>query len=396
MARPKNIAPTYRRHRDSARCWANGQWVNLGKWNSAESKAEFGRIVAQLAASPAATITTKVGAGLTVNQVLAAFWKHVEQHYRHPDGTPTSEQRWYRDSLKHVRRLYGHIVATEFGPLALKTVRQALIDDKLARKLVNARIARVKRAFKWAASEELIPIATFQALATVGGLRAGRTTAHETAPIGPADPAAVDAVLPFLNRHVRAMVELHRLTGMRPAELCAFRLADVDRTGEIWRYAPRHHKTLHHGKSRVVLIGPKGQAIVNEFIAGGTVLDPQAPLFSPRRAREERFAAMREKRKSSVQPSQLDRRVKNPDPKKLPAEAYTPNGYLIAIKKAARKAGVEPFAPNRLRHLFATEVRRDHGLEAAQVLLGHAKADVTQTYAERDMKLGTAVAKKIG
>jgi len=396
MARPKNIAPTYRRHRDSARCWAGGKWINLGTWNSPASKAEFGRIVAQLAASPTAIITSRAGASLTVNQVLAAFWKHVEQHYRHPDGTPTSEQRWYRDSLKHVRRLYGHTIAAEFGPLALKTVRQALIDDKLARKLVNARIGRVKRAFKWAASEELIPVATFQALATVAGLRAGRTSAHETAPIGPADPAIVEAVLPFLNRHVRAMVELHRVTGMRPAEVCAFRLADVDRTGEIWRYTPRQHKTAHHGKSRVVLIGPKGQAIITAFLAEGMVVDPSAPLFSPRRAREERYVEMRAARKSPVQPSQHNRRKVNPDPKKLPAASYTPNGYAIAVKVAAKKAGVAAFAPNRLRHLFATEVRRDHGLEAAQVLLGHAKADVTQTYAERDMKLGTAVAAKVG
>jgi hypothetical protein len=59
MVRPKNIAPTYRGHRDSARCRVNGKWINLGKWDSPESKAEFGRIVAQLAASPAATITSK-------------------------------------------------------------------------------------------------------------------------------------------------------------------------------------------------------------------------------------------------------------------------------------------------------------------------------------------------
>ncbi len=42
------------------------------------------------------------------------------------------------------------------------------------------------------------------------------------------------------------------------------------------------------------------------------------------------------------------------------------------------------WAPNRLRHARATEIRRTYGLEAAQVILGHAKADVTQVYAERD------------
>ncbi len=32
----------------------------------------------------------------------------------------------------------------------------------------------------------------------------------------------------------------------------------------------------------------------------------------------------------------------------------------------------------------ATRIRSEFGLETAQVVLGHAKADVTQIYAERD------------
>jgi hypothetical protein len=46
--------------------------------------------------------------------------------------------------------------------------------------------------------------------------------------------------------------------------------------------------------------------------------------------------------------------------------------------------------------LFGTEVRKAHGLEAAQVMLGHAKADVTQFYAERDEALALKIAAKIG
>jgi hypothetical protein len=41
-------------------------------------------------------------------------------------------------------------------------------------------------------------------------------------------------------------------------------------------------------------------------------------------------------------------------------------------------------------------VRRAYGLEAAQVLLGHARADVTQVYAERDGRLAFRVAREIG
>ena len=41
-------------------------------------------------------------------------------------------------------------------------------------------------------------------------------------------------------------------------------------------------------------------------------------------------------------------------------------------------------------------MRKDYELEEAQILLGHAKADVTQVYAERDMTKAAAVARKIG
>jgi integrase len=52
--------------------------------------------------------------------------------------------------------------------------------------------------------------------------------------------------------------------------------------------------------------------------------------------------------------------------------------------------------PYQLRHSFATRVRKQHGLEAAQVLLGHSRADVTQVYAERNQALALEVAAKIG
>ena len=45
---------------------------------------------------------------------------------------------------------------------------------------------------------------------------------------------------------------------------------------------------------------------------------------------------------------------------------------------------------------FATEVRKAHGLEAAQVLLGHARADVTQIYSERNLALALKVAAAMG
>jgi integrase len=77
----------------------------------------------------------------------------------------------------------------------------------------------------------------------------------------------------------------------------------------------------------------------------------------------------------------------------------------LANRKAAQEArgrGEKPpaamasWSPNRLRHTAATEIRRRFGLEAAQVTLGHATADVSQIYAERDWSLAAEVMRKIG
>jgi len=58
--------------------------------------------------------------------------------------------------------------------------------------------------------------------------------------------------------------------------------------------------------------------------------------------------------------------------------------------------GVPHWAPNQLRHSAATRVRRELGLEAAQVVLGHAAADVTQVYAESNRALAQRVMREIG
>jgi site-specific recombinase XerC len=71
------------------------------------------------------------------------------------------------------------------------------------------------------------------------------------------------------------------------------------------------------------------------------------------------------------------------------------------IEEEAAHEGIEPrrlpaWHPNQLRHSAATEIRRRFGLEAAQTVLGHAKADVTQVYAERDYARAAGVMEQIG
>ncbi len=49
-----------------------------------------------------------------------------------------------------------------------------------------------------------------------------------------------------------------------------------------------------------------------------------------------------------------------------------------------------------MRHSAATAIRARFGLEAAQVVLGHAKADTTEIYAEKDAGLAMRIAAEAG
>jgi integrase len=279
-------------------------------------------------------------------------------------------------------------------------------QPSLARGVINQRVGRIVRMFKWAVSEELVPETVYRALAAVRGLEKGRTEARESEPVGPVPDAFVEAVLPHVLPAVQAMIQLQRLTGMRPGEVCRMRACELDMTGEVWLYRPRRHKTEYKGKGRVIALGPKAQEVIRPYLP----LDTQAHLFSPARTMEEKWAAMRTRRKSKVQPSQVSRKRRKP--KVRPGECYAVTSYYTAIRRACEKADrlahanddsipvdqviIPVWHPHQIRHTHATEVRRRFGLEAAQVSLGHAQANVTQVYAERDLTLAMKVAQQIG
>ena len=181
-----------------------------------------------------------------------------------------------------------------------------------------------------------------------------------------------------------------RHTGCRPGEACRLTRARIDVAADPWVYRPAKHMTRHKGKQRVITIGPRARAVLAEFPTAG----PDDAVFSPRLAREERYAAMRAAGKTKVQPSQLYRRKERPE--RLPGSAYTTNAVAHAVTAACDKAGVARWHPNQLRHTFGSAVRKRFGLEAAQVLLGHERAGVTQVYAESYLALAATVAAEVG
>jgi integrase len=438
--------PSLRRHRPSHQgvVTLNGRDHYLGHWPAdqddppPEVRAAYDRKISEWLAGnrclPDRVESGTPSNGITVAELVLAFYRHCQDPYRREDGSPTTEVSEYRRTLALLRRLYGETDVKEFGPLKLKALREHMIGKGWCRRVINQRMGRVVRCFKWGVGEELVPPTVHQALDVVPGLQKGRTKARESEPVEPVAWDVVEPTLAHMPALVAAAVRVMWLTGARPGEALAVRLAALDRSGQVWNYRPGQHKTSHRGKRRVLAIGPKAQQVLLACIkircpiCGNEGRPPRmgcrdnaicgpcademddrgicgpwprfeaqpadAYLFSPAVATQERYADMRARRKTKVQPSQISRAAKKP--KKKPGQRYSVESFNRAVARACEAAGVESWHPHQLRHAHATEVRRRYGLEAAQVALGHSQADVTQIYAERDLSLAERVAREIG
>jgi integrase len=419
-----DFIPAYRKHKGTGQAVVtlNGRAYYLGRHGSKESRATYNRLIAEWLAG--GRRLPDADNGLTVSELIRAFWPHVETHYRRPDGTPTNEVGDYKLSLRPLRELYGRTPAKDFGPLALKAVRQRMVEAGLCRGVVNQRIGRIRRMFRWATENELVPLSSYHGLIAVRGLERGRSEARESEGVKPVPLAIVEETLPHMSRTVRAMVETQLLTGMRPGELVIMRACDLDMAGAVWLYTPPDHKTAHHGHKRIIAVGPKAQAILKPFLT----LDTQAYLFSPASVEAERRAELHLRRKTKVQPSQVCRRKRKPE--RQPGERYTTASYGRAIDYACAKAWPLPehlaarpgesrkawkarltpeakaeirawkrehsWHPHQLRHTRATELRRQFGLDAARTILGHRSPQVTEQYAELDLGRAVEIIAKVG
>jgi integrase len=394
MSTRSNRVPSYRLHRPSGQAVVtlHGHDCYLGKHGTPDSQAQYDRLVAQYVAERRQHAEGRAARpGLTITEMILATWPEAERHYCYPDGTPTGELENLRDALRPLRAMYGQTPAAEFGPLALRAVRETMMQAGLARTTINARINRIRRAFRWAASLELIPVAVPQALATVPGLQRGRCGARESAGVKPVNWKHVEGTLPYLPRPVAAIVLVLRYTGCRAADAVLMRGCDLRMDGDIWTYEPGRHKNGWRGHARIIHLGPQAQEIIRPFFRA----DPQVFLFSPRDAWEEHHARRRQQRQTKRTPSELRRRRKS-NPKWSPGLRYTVNNLQQAVRRACRRAAIPEWSILQIRHARATDVRERYGIEGTAAALGHRRVETSQIYAEKNDKLSRDIAREIG
>jgi integrase len=435
----RNHVPTYRLHKQSGQAvvtlpdgLGNRRDVLLGKYGSPESRKEYLRVLEQWETNGRRPPPSAAAPDISINELILAYWKHARAYYGWVERPERGDRVSLRDALRVVRKLYGHTPAKDFGPLSLKSCRARMIRKGWARTYINSQVDRVRRMFRWAVEEELLAATVYDTLAKVASLRKGKCDARESEKVRPVRDDVVDATLPFLHVVPRAMVELQRLTGMRPGEVCRMRGIDLEVSGPVWAYRPGsdqgpegEHKTAHHGHERTILIGPRAQEVLKPWLK----TDLTAYLFSPKEAEALRNAARRENRKSPMTPSQAARLLKK-DPKRPRGDRFRVAAYRLAIYRACDRAFVPPaplakgedetnkewrsrltpedraelrrwrkahrWHPHQLRHNAATVLRKEYGVEMSRIILGHATLSSTLIYAEADLEKAREIVGKIG
>lgn len=347
--------PSYRLHKPSglAVVTLNERDLYLGQHGSAASHAEYERLIAEWLANGRRLRCDD--RPLTIDEMLLPIVEWAREYY--PTNGPSSEFENLRYAIRPLRRLYGHTLASEFDAAALKAIRQRLIEEGLARTTINGRIDRIKRVFRRALSEGLVPPEVVTRLRSVEGLRRGRSEARETAPVEPVCWEHVRAVLPHLAPDLRVIVLLMWHTGMRVGEVIRMRSDEIDSTSlqdrGVWVYRPSRHKTAHHGHERRVLLGEHEQELLRPYLCE----ESPGEVFGADRGARRRKATRH----------------------------YTRDRVRKSIATACRKAGVPRWHPHRLRHAAATRFRAQGGLDYARIRLGQRTLGMADEYADLDL-----------
>jgi integrase len=326
-ARPPKYCP----YREGARVSIQGHTHYLpGKFNSDESLAEYRRLVAQWGAGMVIDAPAEDQTTISVAEVLEGYRVFAQAYY---GEARDSRYGLLLSTIRTVREVYSDLPASEFGPKALKTLRQVFVQAGYTRGHVNVCVQRVVTVFRWACSEELVDGSLVHALESVQPLRRGHTEAPEGKIVHAVPQATVDATLPFLTSVLADMVQLQLVTGCRPGEVCSLTPDQVDRTGDVWLYRPVQHKTEHLGHDRTIAIGPRGQDILRKYL-----LRPgDRPCFSPRESLAQHMDEAHEKRVTPLscghkpRPGGRKRRIA------AVGDSYTVASYRRAVERACAR-----------------------------------------------------------
>lgn len=403
--------PGYCLHKPTGQAYVNlgGKVVYLGQFGTDESKRKYETVKAEWLINRHSAKYSPASTGPTMADICLAYLDHAAKYY--PTG---NEYANLEAAIRPISRLYATLPANQFGPTEFRTVREWFLSTPIefktskkrkpesenkkpprfrSRKTINEQMNRLLRIMKWAVAQGMIPVSVHQTLKCIDPLKRGRTEARETKAIKAVSASVIEATLPHLTQVLSDMVQFQQLVGCRPGELVRITPAMVNRSEEVWTIELAEHKNAYRGKARTLYIGPKAQAILKPYLLRGT----DDACFSPQESERQRLDTNHAARTTPLSCGNRPgtNRVSR-KPRRAPGTSFTTGTFARAILYACKRGKLDHWHPNQLRHSAATAIRKQFGLEAAQLILGHSGADITQIYAERDATKAIEVARRIG
>ena len=374
----------------------------LGKNGSAEAAVEYAKLIRAWRSSgyriefneptPEQRLEANPKVG-SVAELCLAYGQHLDEQ----GGASTKHIRSIKRGVKIARMTCGWMPVSKFGPKSLKDVRQAMLDIRFGkdkskrwkRTTVNRRVRYVVDMVRWAVSEELAPVHLPAALDCVKPLRQGEYGVEDGNPVKAVPEAHVDDIRDHVSSIVWAMIVVQRYSAARAGEVCDMRAVDIDTSGKVWLYRPVSHKNAKRGHDRIIYLGKKSQEVIKPLLTGRPV---DAYLFSPRESLAETRAANATKGKPR-------RKGQKPTPtagKQKVGDKFNSDSYRRVITRACEAAGTSAWGTHQLRHLAATNARKEFGAEAALLVLGDKSTSMADLYAEKDHARAQEVIAKIG
>ncbi len=270
---------------------------------------------------------------------------------------------------------------TSFGPDQLRKVQKALVNHTYThgkktkhytRRGINDTINYIKTIWKWGLGRQLVKIENVQSLEEVKPLLAGQDNVHENHKRQRVTEEDFEKVVKAVSPVIGDMLKLVWYTAMRPYEVCDMKPCDILKDDkDCWIYIPGrtespygNHKTTRFERVRVIPLTKESQKVLKPRLRNRSVEDY---VFKPEEATKVINKKIRQK--------------------------YDHNSFCRAVKRGCKRADVDVFVPYDLRRTTATGTRAILGKEAAKVLLGHTKTDVTDIYLLEEVQEAMKVAK---
>lgn len=319
-------------------------WRRQAKREAACGSRFTARHLAQLGRDVMAGTGSAINCNLAMRDYEEVFGDRLAEEVSGPEIASL------RDNVFMFRWKDGEPVLDKDGAKVIQTART-----------VNYRLWCVKRAYRAARERGGVSAETLLDVLNIAPVNPKAGKAKASRKVLPVPEATIDATQSHCTSVLSDMIEFQRLTGCRPSEVCNLRPCDLEMPEAdppVWFYVPPKHKTEHADKERVAVLTPEAVALVSKYLDRPTT----AFCFSPR----EHAAKIRKGGRA-----------------KYTGVQFTHTTYRRAVEWACKRAGIPAWQPNQVRHRWATEVRRQLGLQVTSEGLSHSSTSITEVYAQQ-------------